>query len=184
MKTWRRLAVWLGLSAVMSGCGVTDSALEEVTKVAADVEGAVRSASKELPRYQGRTVDEWRGQLQDRSQTYRLQAMDALAHLGPDARSAVPDLRPGLDDRDFLIRMNTVLALMRIDPDGSREDCLRVLIDGLRRDKTALVAAQAVSALGPLAAAATPALLKRAQQESVTGPFTRRSIRWVRPRLR
>jgi HEAT repeat protein len=85
-------------------------------------------------------------------------SMDALAQLGPIAKSAVPRLKACLDSPSAFHRIRAAAALSKID--GRAQPHLRVIIDCLK-DKNATVRGTAVSALGdlgPAAAIAVPAL--------------------------
>ncbi len=63
----------------------------------------------------GKTVDGWITALRDRSGRERRRAVRALAHLGPDAKAAVPDLIDALRRGDDLV----IDALARIGPDAA-----------------------------------------------------------------
>jgi HEAT repeat protein len=61
--------------------------------------------------------------------------IDALGHIGPAAKAAVPELGKMMDSRDYVLSLGAASALLRIDPDGPQsEKGINVLIKGLRDD--------------------------------------------------
>jgi len=68
------------------------------------------------PRYEGRSLSDWMGQLQDADAKARVGAASALARLGPRAAPAVPLLIGALTDRDKLVRTQSIAALGKIGP--------------------------------------------------------------------
>src|SRR6185312_100983 len=81
----------------------------------------------------------------------------ALAHLGPNAKAALPVLidvvKQGRGDDDIL------MALVQIDPEG--KECVPALTAALKSDDedTVEVAGSCLGLLGPRAAEAVPALV-------------------------
>jgi HEAT repeat protein len=90
----------------------------------------------------------------------RIEAVQALAAIGPAAATAVPGLMASLKDSDATVRAASALALGRVGPAAKR--AARLLGDALR-DDDAEVRRQASTALGevgPAASAGVPALLR------------------------
>jgi HEAT repeat protein len=96
------------------------------------------------------------GHLQDK-QLNTILVVRALAHLGPAARAALPNLMGLL--KQVEADPEIIRAFVRIDPQG--ETCVPWLIESLRGDDpdTVLAAIDALGLLGPRARDALPALI-------------------------
>jgi HEAT repeat protein len=107
------------------------------------------------PRYQGRTLAEWQGDLRDLSPQVRERAIEALIAFGPQA---VPALTQALKDADTAVQWTAALALRRIA--RVTKDIVPALIEFL--DVTLLrgEAIVALGKIGPAAKDAVPALRK------------------------
>jgi HEAT repeat protein len=97
-------------------------------------------------------------------------ALLTLGEIGPEAVSAVPDLREVAKSHDRKCALAAVQALVKIDSKSAHTE-IPVLVDWtMSRDKRAirLGAMAALRDIGPPAAAAVPALLAAADEEDLS----------------
>jgi HEAT repeat protein len=92
------------------------------------------------------------------SEAVRLDAVDALVAMGPDARPRTADFIAALDDKNLTVRLKAARALTKIDPKSSAPvSALASLLSSgdvaVRRE-----AAEALVTLGPVCRDAVPAL--------------------------
>jgi HEAT repeat protein len=66
--------------------------------------------------FQGRPTSHWIEDLKNPSYMARVRAANALGNIGPEARKAIPDIIPLLDDREFLVRWAAAGALGQLGP--------------------------------------------------------------------
>lgn len=117
----------------------------------------------QAPAAGSKPVSHWVKNLADRNAGVRLDAAQALAQLGAEAREAVPALTKALDDKDPEIRCAAVIALGEVGPSA------RVAVAELARKLSdsdwfvCVAAAQALAKLGSAARSAIPALTKALQ---------------------
>src|SRR5262245_5688156 len=71
---------------------------------------------KEEATFQGRPTRYWLEQLKSPNATARARAANALTHLGPEAKRAIPDLIKLLDDREPLVRWAAATTLGEFGP--------------------------------------------------------------------
>ena len=74
------------------------------------------AACKEEATFQGMPTRYWLEQLKSDSATARARAANALTHLGPEAKRAIPDLIKLLDDREPLVRWSAATTLGEFGP--------------------------------------------------------------------
>jgi hypothetical protein len=100
--------------------------------------------------YKGQRVGHWTKSLKNWDSHVRGQAANALAHLGPKAHDAIPDLIDTLKDSDPMVRVEAASALAAV---GS--DAVKPLMEALKKsDKQ--VRMGAALALGHLGARGMP----------------------------
>jgi HEAT repeat protein len=111
------------------------------------------------PRYQGRTLAEWQGDLRDLSPQVRERAIEALIAFGPQA---VPALTQALKDADTAVQWTAALALRRIA--RVTKDIVPALTRALQDRRADLGVRQraivTLGEIGPAAKDAVPALRK------------------------
>jgi HEAT repeat protein len=115
--------------------------------------------------YQGIPLSSWIDRLRDHDPFYRLEAVQALEHIGPKEKTAVLSLAKMLNDKNQTVRTATVLALGRLGPEA--KVAIPELIACLQ-DRHRFVRVYAVRALGsiaPLAPEVLPALIAALQDE-------------------
>jgi HEAT repeats len=121
--------------------------------------------------YQGKPASFWIGQLQDQDPFFRLEAVQALEHIGPKDNAVVCALARMLKDRNEGVRIATALALGRFGPDAA--SAIPELI-GCLKDQHRYVrvhAIRTVGNIGPSDPAVLPAVLAALQDEE---PVVRR----------
>ncbi len=125
--------------------------------------------AQDEPTYEGRTVSQWVGLLQDSAdEEERRSAAEALGKIGPSARNAVPALIEALEnDADSKGAWTAANALAKIGPDA--EAAVPALIRALQRDEDesgAWAAAHALTEIAPRDREVISALVKMSE----TGP--------------
>jgi hypothetical protein len=115
--------------------------------------------------YQDKPISFWIGRLQDHDPFYRLEAVQALEHIGPKDKTAVLSLAKMLNDNNEGVRIATVLALGRFGSEAKLAipELIRCL-----QDRHRYVRVHAVRALGQIAPSApdvVPALMATLQDD-------------------
>ncbi len=95
--------------------------------------GLKETAADALARIGGDAVTQLIGALHDPEPQVRLQAVRALARIGPDAAPAVAALTERLTDSDLLVRQNAARALGQIGP--AAKSAIPQLIQALQTEK-------------------------------------------------
>ena len=108
--------------------------------------------------YQGKPLSAWVEQLSDRSATARQEAAEALAKIGPSAKSALGPLVAALGDTDGVVRDAAAVALasFRKDAVGPLIAALKARDPAVRRGAASalsFIGADARDAVGPLVTA-------------------------------
>lgn len=109
--------------------------------------------------YKGKTAREWLAELKGNSRR-KVDVIDKLGEMGPDARVAVPALIDAL--KDEVLRVAAVDALGDIGPDAKA--AVPALMEALRADKT-LSRSHIALALGLMGEAAVPALVQAIEKQ-------------------
>ena len=94
--------------------------------------------------YEGRPTSFWIRQLQDNSQAFRQEAVQALEHIGPGEEGVVRALAKMLNDPYVSVRLGTSMALLRFGPEA--RPALRELLRSVT-DRDPFVRVYAVRAL-------------------------------------
>jgi HEAT repeat protein len=95
----------------------------------------------------------------------RVNALCALARLGPDSKEAVPALIQALEeDKDWVVRVAAITALGEIGDDA--KEAVPVLIEALDKEDVCASAAIALGRIGPAARAALEALARVGKTKS------------------
>jgi HEAT repeat protein len=133
--------------------------------VATAVGAALLQGCADAPTYRGKTAAHWNRVLLDRDEQYRVEALTALAELGPDAAQAAPNVKRVIADREsnsWETRQKAVTVWWTIS-DNPNSDVLPRLLTWLRspNENDAQFAAEAVSRIGTPAKQALPALRER-----------------------
>jgi HEAT repeat protein len=86
--------------------------------------------------------------------------VDALGHLGAQARAALPALRAALNDRSVFVKIGAAQAIMEVDPNN--QEVLPFLLKAIRSTDpvTRCLAATALERFGSRAKPAVPELIK------------------------
>src|SRR5947209_14146481 len=121
---------------------------------------AVMTRAADEKTYEGKTLQAWLAQLQDKEPKQSLAAIDALLKVGPPA---VPALGDALKGKEAALRRNAAYVLGELGPDA--KDAVGALADALRDEDagTRQYAAAALGRIGPDASAATPGLVAALQ---------------------
>lgn len=89
-------------------------------------------------------------------------AAEALGKIGPDAKSAMPELKKLLDDNDPVVRTAAAFAVLRIEPGekGTADTALATLQSGLEstEERARIESARALGHVGNIAERAIPSL--------------------------
>jgi HEAT repeat protein len=113
------------------------------------------------PTFQGRSRSYWMQELKSKWSTGRMRAAEALGHLAPQAKQAVPDLIHLLGDEDHLVRWAAANALGKFGPDAA--DAVPALRELTNHSEVA-VADAASWALQQIGSEATPRKAKGSKQ--------------------
>jgi HEAT repeat protein len=117
------------------------------------------------PKKQGKTVQEWLGELNSAGVADREKACKALGDFGPAGKAAVAALAGRLKDESARVRVEAINALRRIGPPA--REVLPQLLAALD-DKDVVVqrtVLQALGGIGPAAAKAVPILVTAARDK-------------------
>ncbi len=130
------------------GVGRARAARSRLTGLAVLVTACVlvpaASVGAQEPRFEGKNVDEWRGDLAKPDPKSRRRAVAALGNLGP---AALPSLTQALSDADAEVRLSAAKGLGRLGPAG--QPALPALI-GAMKDRSGIVRRVAAIALGAI----------------------------------
>lgn len=113
-------------------------------------------------RWKGKPTGHWISRLAEENPSVRRQAVQALAALGADAKTAVPSLIRAMDDTDDAVREGAMAALGRIGP--AAEEAVPALLRALpdKDLRYCEIAVQALGGIGPAHEAVVPALVATA----------------------
>ncbi len=118
-------------------------------------------------------LSEWLQALAGKDAGVRAQAAEAIGRMGPEAKTALPQLAERLKDENPLVRVQAALALWRIDR-AAIQDVLPVLLAARRDpdDKVRAVAAEALRPIGPGVRTAMPWLMETLKRTDYVPPQT------------
>jgi len=116
-------------------------------------------------RYKGRSITDWQQRLGAVEAKERAEAADAIGHLGPSARAAIPSLAEMLRDADPSVRAKSAAALWSMGP--AARSAVQSLQNALEdpRPEVRLNAAGALGEIGPKAADAASQLARVLRQD-------------------
>jgi HEAT repeat protein len=99
--------------------------------------------------FQGKPASSWIEGLNDPNSMARMRAANAVGHLGPAGKRAIPRLIELLDDRDHLVRWSAARTLGQFGPDARQAlPALKKLATGDPRASVREAAGVAVKAIG------------------------------------
>jgi HEAT repeats len=125
-----------------------------------------RSSTAPEPLYRSQPTSFWIAQLQDRDQSFRQQAIQALEQIGPKDQKVVPALAGMLKDQSRGVRLGAAFALRRLGRQA--EPAVPNLISALHDDDcfVRLNAAYALAGIGLQEERITAALVPLLQDQS------------------
>ncbi|MDB5321719.1 MAG: lyase domain protein repeat-containing protein [Phycisphaerales bacterium] len=129
---------------------------------AADVLAAIGPAAKD-------TIPDITAALQDTDPTVRKYAASALGKFGASAKGSVVPLKNALKDADLDVRFHVAQAVVDIDGAPSADAVLPVLLESLKDHSSVsaqIIAANALSKIGPAARGAVPGLVAELAAEA------------------
>ena len=146
---------------------------------------AAGSSAAQVPQFRGRPLDEWIADTKSASASVRGDAVWAIGYMGTDAATAIPALRPLLQDKNARVRRWAAWALAKIGPQSNV--AIPELI-GLLSDRDAQVRHSACWALGMMGEAAKPAVPELAKLLDDRTGFVRgaaaQSLGWIGPQAK
>jgi HEAT repeat protein len=98
--------------------------------------------------YLNKGTEVWVKDLTDKDPVARRLAVYALGEIGPTARSAAPQVRRLLEDKESFVRVWAANAVAKIEPE-KKQDAIATLESGLK-DEAGFVRSLSVSFLGTL----------------------------------
>ena len=152
----RMTLLFVGLCIAASGCGrdPIDASVAKLRDPNVDVRLAATHALVERPINDNRVIEELTKNVSDKNAELRFESIEALAKLGPAAKSSLPLVKLRLQDGDKTVRLRAAFAIQKIEP--ADREFVPVLAAAMRDgDGRTLLE---VAALGPNAAWATPTL--------------------------
>lgn len=137
---------------------------EQQSKPSATPEQTTEKVNGE-PAFEGVPLSKWIAQLQSPQVEQRKEALRALSAIGPEAKSALAEVRKLLQDSDADVQEWACSTLGRIGVAAqvAVPDLEKIILNPAAADKVRWAAAIALGNIGPAAASATPTLLKALQ---------------------
>jgi HEAT repeat protein len=152
--------------------GVPDAALELCRAMGDPAAEVQRQSALALTALGEAAVPELRKLLKDKESPLRREAVQVLAAMGSDARSAAEDLALLLKDKDATLRAAAASALAALGKDA--QDAMPTLLEVLRTDKNYQVQLETFQAI-TLVGSKEPAKLQQALRE------INETTRWAAP---
>jgi HEAT repeat protein len=157
-------------SALLAICRIEPDRIAELTPAAIRLSnwqsGSPHEVVRTLQTRAGEVTPVLVQGLKDSDPQYRLRAGMFLIHLGPAARSAVPELRAELENKEPVVRILAAMALARINP--QTEGIVPILRDGLAFNDYAVrqEVLHSIGSMGPAARDLVPDLVRILKNKS------------------